>query len=73
MYRSWTNWRRRHHHDGLDGISGCGTYGIHYLPREEVAKKALGANRKEDAVYGYTMTDERGIDLQCQLQDPLSA
>jgi hypothetical protein len=41
-----------------------GTYGIHYLLRAEVAKKALGANRKEDAVYGYTMTDQRGIDLR---------
>jgi hypothetical protein len=37
-----------------------GTYGRHYLLRAEVAKDALGANRKEDAVYGYTQTDGNG-------------
>jgi hypothetical protein len=31
-----------------------GTYGRHYFLRAEVAQDALGANRKEDAVYGYT-------------------
>lgn len=40
-----------------------GTYGRHYLLRAEVAKDALGANRKEDAVYGYTQTDGTGTYL----------
>jgi hypothetical protein len=40
-----------------------GTYGRQYLLRAEVAQKALGANRKEDAVYGYTETDGKGDDL----------
>ncbi|MCU1224748.1 MAG: hypothetical protein JWQ42_2841 [Edaphobacter sp.] len=40
-----------------------GTYDRHYLLRAEVAKNALGANRKEDAVYGYTKTDGNGSDL----------
>jgi hypothetical protein len=37
-----------------------GTYGRRYLLRAEVAQDALGANRKEDAVYGYTQTDGGG-------------
>jgi hypothetical protein len=37
-----------------------GTYGRRYLLRAEVAKDALGANRKEDAVYGYTQTNGHG-------------
>ncbi|MBS1821591.1 MAG: DUF1254 domain-containing protein [Acidobacteria bacterium] len=40
-----------------------GTYGRRYLLRAEVAQDALGANRKEDAVYGYTQTDGRGNPL----------
>jgi hypothetical protein len=40
-----------------------GVYGRQYLLRAEVAQKALGANRKEDAVYGYTQTDGSGINL----------
>ena len=39
-----------------------GDYGINYLLRALVAKKALGANRPEDAVYGYGAFDSRGID-----------
>ncbi len=39
-----------------------GDYGINYLLRALVAKKALGANRPEDAVYGYGAYDSRGID-----------
>jgi hypothetical protein len=34
-----------------------GTYGTQYFLRAEVAQDALGANRKEDAVYGYTQKD----------------
>ncbi|MBB5317463.1 DUF1254 domain-containing protein [Tunturibacter empetritectus] len=41
-----------------------GVYGRRYLLRAEVAQQALGANRKEDAVYGYTQTDGRGIKLR---------
>ena len=37
-----------------------GVYGRHYFLRAEVAQDALGANRKEDAVYGYTQNDEDG-------------
>jgi hypothetical protein len=40
-----------------------GTYGRHYFLRAEVAQDALGANRKEDAVYGYTQTDGNGTYL----------
>jgi DNA sulfur modification protein DndE len=39
-----------------------GDYGINYLLRALVAKKALGANRPEDAVYGYGAYDSHGID-----------
>jgi hypothetical protein len=39
-----------------------GNYGINYLLRALVAEKALGANRPEDAVYGYGAYDSRGID-----------
>lgn len=39
-----------------------GDYGINYLLRAIVAKKALGANRPEDAVYGYGAYDSGGID-----------
>ena len=38
-----------------------GDYGINYLLRALVAKKALGANRPQDAVYGYGAFDSRGI------------
>ena len=41
-----------------------GDYGINYLLRALVAKKALGANRPQDAVYGYGAYDSRGIDTQ---------
>ena len=34
-----------------------GDYGVHYLLRAIVAKNALGANRPEDAVYGYGIYD----------------
>jgi hypothetical protein len=34
-----------------------GDYGLHYLLRAIVAKNALGANRPEDAVYGYGIYD----------------
>jgi DNA sulfur modification protein DndE len=40
-----------------------GTYGRRYLLRAEVAQDALGANRAEDAVYGYTQTDGNGNNL----------
>lgn len=39
-----------------------GDYGINYLLRALVAKKALGANRPQDAVYGHGAYDSRGID-----------
>ncbi len=39
-----------------------GDYGINYLLRALVAEKALGANRPQDAVYGYGAYDSRGID-----------
>jgi hypothetical protein len=39
-----------------------GDYGINYLLRALVAQKALGANRPQDAVYGYGAYDSRGID-----------
>ena len=39
-----------------------GDYGINYLLRALVAKKALGANRPQDAVYGYGAYDSHGID-----------
>jgi hypothetical protein len=39
-----------------------GDYGINYLLRAIVAKKALGANRPQDAVYGYGQYDSHGID-----------
>jgi len=38
-----------------------GDYGINYVLRAVVAEKALGANRPEDAVYGYALYDSRGI------------
>jgi len=38
-----------------------GDYGINYILRALVAKKALGANRPQDAVYGYGAYDSRGI------------
>ena len=38
-----------------------GDYGINYLLRALVAERALGANRPEDAVYGYAEYDSRGI------------
>jgi len=38
-----------------------GDYGVNYLLRAIVAEKALGANRPEDAVYGYAAYDSRGI------------
>ncbi len=37
-----------------------GDYGINYLLRALVAQKALGANRPQDAVYGYGAFDSRG-------------
>jgi hypothetical protein len=37
-----------------------GDYGIHYLLRAEVAKYAIGANRPQDAVYGYGLHDSVG-------------
>ncbi len=37
-----------------------GDYGRRYLLRALVAKNALGANRAEDAVYGYTTHDSAG-------------
>ena len=40
-----------------------GTYGIKYLLRAIVAQDALGANRAEDAVYGYTQFDGSGAAL----------
>ena len=39
-----------------------GDYGINYILRALVAEKALGANRTEDAVYGYGAYDSHGID-----------
>lgn len=39
-----------------------GDYGINYILRALVAEKALGANRPQDAVYGYGAYDSRGID-----------
>ncbi len=39
-----------------------GDYGVNYILRALVAEKALGANRPEDAVYGYGAYDSRGID-----------
>jgi DNA sulfur modification protein DndE len=39
-----------------------GDYGINYILRALVAEKALGANRPEDAVYGYGAYDSNGID-----------
>jgi hypothetical protein len=41
-----------------------GTYDRRYLLRAEVAQQALGANRAEDAVYGYTQTDGGGTSLK---------
>jgi hypothetical protein len=40
-----------------------GVYGRRYFLRAEVAQDALGANRKEDAVYGYTKLDGGGANL----------
>ena len=37
-----------------------GDYGINYILRAVVAKKALGANRPEDAVYAYAAYDSAG-------------
>lgn len=37
-----------------------GDYGPRYLLRALVAQKALGANRPQDAVYGYGVFDSRG-------------
>lgn len=37
-----------------------GDYGINYVLRAAVAKKALGANRAQDAVYAYTGYDSKG-------------
>jgi hypothetical protein len=37
-----------------------GDYGTRYLLRALVAQKALGANRPQDAVYGYGIFDSRG-------------
>jgi hypothetical protein len=34
-----------------------GDYGLHYLLRAVVAKNAIGANRPQDAVYGYGIHD----------------
>jgi hypothetical protein len=39
-----------------------GDYGAQYLLRAIVAKKALGANRPQDAVYGYGIYDSAGTD-----------
>ena len=39
-----------------------GDYGINYILRALVAEKALGANRPQDAVYGYGAYDSHGID-----------
>jgi hypothetical protein len=39
-----------------------GDYGINYILRAIVAKKALGANRPQDAVYALGAYDSRGID-----------
>ncbi len=39
-----------------------GDYGINYILRALVAEKALGANRTQDAVYGYGAYDSHGID-----------
>jgi len=39
-----------------------GDYGINHILRALVAEKALGANRPQDAVYGYGAYDSRGID-----------
>lgn len=41
-----------------------GDYGRRYLLRALVAKNALGANRAEDAVYGYTTHDSAGAATQ---------
>lgn len=40
-----------------------GNYGRRYLLRAEVAQQALGANRAEDAVYGYTKSLPDGTAL----------
>jgi len=40
----------------------CGDYGINYILMALVAQKALGANRPQDAVYGYGAYGRRGID-----------
>ena len=40
-----------------------GSYGRHYFLRAEVAQDALGANLAQDAVYGYTKNDGKGIPL----------
>lgn len=39
-----------------------GDYGVRYLLRAIVAKNALGANRPQDAVYGYGLYDSAGGD-----------
>lgn len=39
-----------------------GDYGVNYILRAIVARKALGANRPQDAVYGYGAYDNHGID-----------
>lgn len=44
-----------------------GDYGINYLLRAIVAKKALGANRPQDAVYGYGAFDSRGAQDEFKL------
>ncbi|WP_413582553.1 DUF1254 domain-containing protein [Bdellovibrio sp. HCB288] len=40
-----------------------GTYGDDYLSRAVIAKKGLGANLKQDAIYPWALTDSSGAPL----------
>jgi hypothetical protein len=41
-----------------------GDYGVRYLLGAVVAKNAIGANRPQDAVYGYGLHDSGGTDVE---------
>ena len=44
--------------------SYLGDYGVHYIERAKIARRAFGANLVQEVVYGYGLKDKHGHELK---------